>query len=112
MSNSTEIILSLVKERKITKARLERECGLSNGTIHNWEIGKNNPSYGAIVKIANYFNVSMDYLLGKTDTIVSPTTEQQDDFAKLVSGLSFEEKEKVKEYIEFLRHMEHKREEE
>lgn len=63
MSNSTKIILSLLKERKITKAQLERECGLANGTIHKWEIGRNNPSYGAIIKISRFFEVPEDFIL-------------------------------------------------
>lgn len=68
MSNTTNRILALIKENSLTKARLERECGFSNGTIGNWEKGRNKPSYGAIVKIANFFSVSEDYLLGKSES--------------------------------------------
>ena len=68
MSNSTKIIMDLIKKHNITKALLERECGLANGTITNWEKGRNKPSYGAIVKISKYFNVSESFLLGENDT--------------------------------------------
>jgi len=68
LSNSTKIIMDLIKKHNITKALLERECGLANGTITNWEKGRNKPSYGAIVKISKYFNVSESFLLGENDT--------------------------------------------
>lgn len=36
-------------------------------TISQWESGKNAPEYKIVTKLADYFNVSTDYLLGRTD---------------------------------------------
>jgi transcriptional regulator with XRE-family HTH domain len=41
--------------------------GVSDQTISNWERGKNEPNIENIIKLANIFNVSIDYLLGRTD---------------------------------------------
>ncbi|MCL2556780.1 MAG: helix-turn-helix domain-containing protein [Firmicutes bacterium] len=47
---------------------LTREIGLNNTAIADWRRKTNaNPSAEAIIKIAKYFNVSTDYLLGLTD---------------------------------------------
>ncbi|WP_051539798.1 helix-turn-helix domain-containing protein [Clostridium ihumii] len=40
------------------------------GTISNWENDKRNPDNDMIVKIANFFNCSTDYLLGRTDASI------------------------------------------
>ena len=46
---------------------LDREIGLTRGSITNWRLGKAKPSADALTKIADYFHVSVDYLLGRTD---------------------------------------------
>ncbi len=52
----------LCNERDITFAEVERKSGLSNGSIRRWDT--NTPSTNKLQKIAEYFNVSTDYLLG------------------------------------------------
>ncbi len=57
----------LVNEKGLTIAALERNTGLSNGIIKKWK--KQSPSCDKIVVIANYLNVSIEYLiLGSTYT--------------------------------------------
>lgn len=65
--SEVERILQLIQQRNITAHKLTKDLGLSNSAITDWKKGKAKPSYGAIVKIAEYFNVSTDYLLRKTD---------------------------------------------
>jgi len=57
-------IFKLIKEKGINAAILTREAGLTQGLTSQWRQKKQNPSHDAIVKIAAYFNVSTDYLLG------------------------------------------------
>jgi len=106
LSNSTKIILDLIREQGTTKAQLERECGLSNGTIHNWEKGRNNPSYGAIVKIAKFFNVSEDYIMGETNKKTPEEqllTEEQKLVLELSKQLSDDDMRKLIDYAELLK---------
>lgn len=56
----------------ISQGKLEKKIGLSNGQISKWK--KNNPSAESLSKIANYFNVSIEYLLG-SDTIEKDNEE-------------------------------------
>lgn len=58
-------IKDLAYEKGISIAALERKIGLANGAIYKWD--KSSPTIDKLSKVANYFNVSTDYLLGKTD---------------------------------------------
>lgn len=57
-------IRSLANDRKVTLAELERSLDFSNGSLRKWETST--PSGDKIEKVADYFNVSVDYLLGRT----------------------------------------------
>lgn len=62
-------LLSRIKKlcinRDTSLAGLERNLGFSNGSIIKWD--KNSPSVEKLKKVADYFHVSTDYLLEKTD---------------------------------------------
>lgn len=59
-------IKELCAKRGTTIAQLEKELGFSNATIRKW--GNNtSPSVDKIEKVAEYFGVSLDYILGKTN---------------------------------------------
>lgn len=51
----------LAKDKKISIRELEHQMGFPNGTMQKWE---NNANSQKLKKVANYFNVSVDYLLG------------------------------------------------
>ena len=54
----------LRKERKLSQIELAKEVGFSQSQISQWETNVNEPTASAIAKIAAYFEVSADYLLG------------------------------------------------
>ncbi len=41
--------------------------GVSRNTVSVWERGRNHPNNDVLLRIADYFNVSLDYLMGRTD---------------------------------------------
>ena len=57
----------LRKEKGITQKQFSEIFQVASGTIAMWEIGKRQPDIQMIDRIASYFDVSVDYLLGKTD---------------------------------------------
>lgn len=59
-----EILLELMKENNITPYRLSKETGITQATLSRWKTGKTDPSIETLQKIADYFDVSLDYLLG------------------------------------------------
>lgn len=46
---------------------LSQLCGLPNGAIRKYERGEISPNIDSLVAIADYFHVSTDYLLGRTN---------------------------------------------
>ena len=62
-----ERLKALRAEKNIGQNLLAKELGLSNASISYWETGKQEPTAEAIFKLAKYFNVSSDYILGLTD---------------------------------------------
>ncbi len=54
-------ISSLCKDRNISIARLEKECGFGNATIRGWKTS--NPNSNNLKKVADYFGVSIEYFL-------------------------------------------------
>lgn len=63
--NTGLIVKNLCDEKGITVAELERTLGLANASIARWTKGTA-PNSAALSKIADYFHVSVDYLLGRT----------------------------------------------
>lgn len=55
-----ERVEKLRKEAKISQGKLERELGFSNGSISKWK--NSTPTYERLQKVANFFNVSIEYL--------------------------------------------------
>lgn len=60
-------IRALANQRDMSLPQLEVELGLGNGTISRWR--SSSPNTDKLQKIADYFNVSMDYLLGRGITL-------------------------------------------
>ena len=50
-----------------SQARFARAIGVSQSTVGMWESGKNTPTFSTLESLANYFGVTVDYLLGRTD---------------------------------------------
>lgn len=57
-------IKELADDKKLTFAEIERKVGLSNGQIRRWN--SSSPKIDNIQKVADFFDVSTDYLLGRT----------------------------------------------
>ena len=60
-----ENVKELVSQRKMTVAELERKLDFSQGSIRQWD--KTYPGVDKVQKVAEYFDVSTDYLLGRSD---------------------------------------------
>ncbi len=66
--DTVDRIFDLIKENKTTAKEVATATGLAPSNFTEWKKGNNKPGYGAIVKIADYFGVSTDYLLGNSET--------------------------------------------
>ena len=57
----------LLKERNITQTKLSVGVNLTEDCVHNWEKGRSEHSIEDLINLSLFFQVSIDYLVGKTD---------------------------------------------
>ena len=68
MKNTFNIQLKEMREYlKLTQRQLSIELGVTQACIGKWETGDREPSLDDLIKIAKYFAVSTDYMLGLED---------------------------------------------
>ena len=60
------ILKKLRKEKGISQLKLALDLNMSQNTISRYETGEREPGICELVKIADYFDVSIDYLVGRT----------------------------------------------
>ena len=65
----------LRKAKGLTQIEMSKDINFSQSAITAYENGKREPNFEALQKLAAYFNVSTDYLLGKTNTLNPPVTK-------------------------------------
>ena len=58
---------TLREERNLSQLDVAKGIDTSQRNIGRWESGSNEPSSGFVVKLANFFNCTADYLLGRED---------------------------------------------
>lgn len=97
MSTLYDRIRDLATYHKISLAELERNLNFSNGIISTWK--KGNPSIDKVEKVANYFNVSTDYLLGREIELDSDDQEVLAMFRKQTEGMTKIEKQDFQESL-------------
>lgn len=64
-------IKELREDRDLRQTDVAAATGIDQRTLSNYETGKTNPDSFAIIKLAEFFGVSCDYLLGVNDISVS-----------------------------------------
>ena len=104
-----EKIKMLCNEKRITMSELERKTDLGNGTISRWDT--RTPGVDKLKKVADYFDVSTDYLLGRTDNPSIDKGEPEEEFSTFfridTKDIPEEDREKLeeelKEYFEFMK---------
>ena len=68
MENKFKIKLKeLRNELNLLQKQLATDLGVTQACIGKWETGDREPSLDDLIKVANYFSVSTDYLLGLED---------------------------------------------
>lgn len=57
----------VMNETRTTQYRIEHDTGISGASMYNWLFGKSIPTMESVVRLAEYMEVSVDYLLGRTN---------------------------------------------
>ena len=67
-------LIHLRKERGFTQRQLADLIRISPSTYNQYEVGRLKPNYDVLMNLANLYNVSIDYILGRTDDPTPPKT--------------------------------------
>lgn len=87
-----EIFEKLCIENNVTPYRVCKETGLTTATISNWKAGRYSPKADKMQKIADYFNVSVEYLMTGEEKEGGEKYYLNDETAKIAQKI-FENKE-------------------
>lgn len=103
MANFGELLSELRQDRKMTQRDLAQFLHVSAGTISNYEKGVHLPDIDKLINLADFFHVTTDYLLGRSDYRFSPDTLKMtvtedmtaEDLIQLIQRLSPQQKQAV-----------------
>ena len=99
-------LYELRKAKNVTQQRMSIDLGIDQTSISSYECGKYFPTVEVLIKLAEYFGVSTDYLLEFSDVKTPLKTASNDQTAYLLSlfeTLPRNHKERVIGYVEALR---------
>ncbi len=95
---TNELIFNLISSKKLSIAEVAKSTKISPVLFTQWKAGRQKPSTEALSKLADYFNVSVDYLLGRTENKETVSTENLFKTKKAPESLSDDEQELLKQY--------------
>ena len=109
-----EIFEKLCQSHKITPYQVCKETGLTTATISNWKAGRYTPKADKLQKIADFFGVSIEYLMTgnpeQEEKVISLTSKDERDIEKILDltkeqllsqdGLMFDGKPATQEAID------------
>lgn len=67
-----EIFVQLCRQRGVAPSRVATDLGMSKNTMTAWKTGRSSPKTDKLMKIAEYFGVSVEYLMKGCDSEISP----------------------------------------
>ncbi len=103
MAQFDKILKLLRTEKNMSQQELADALGISKSAVNMYERGERQPNFEILESIADYFNVDIDFLLGrtnKTTKIINPNT-----MAAHFDGDEYTEEElnKIKEFAAFVK---------
>lgn len=101
-----EKLKELRESKNMTQSQLGEYIGAKKSAISLWESGKRQPDQETLMRLASYFSVTVDYLLGheSPDQIEkAPTPDDARAEAKmLLEGMDDEQYQAALQYLKFL----------
>ncbi|MCY1094111.1 helix-turn-helix transcriptional regulator [Bacillus safensis] len=90
-------LIQLRKNKKLTQEQMAEKIGIHRGTYANYERGHRQPDYDTLLKIADFFEVTVDYLLRGEEhykELASEINKRPDTRYAAIDGHDFEDDEK------------------
>lgn len=67
MATFEERLIALRTAAGVSQQTIGDMLGVTRWSVHNYEVGKNRPDFDGLLALADYFDVSLDYLVGRSD---------------------------------------------
>lgn len=83
----TNRIKDLREDRDMRQSDLAAATGIDQRTISNYETGKTSPDAYALIKLADFFDVSIDYLVGRTSVDYSSNNKRISKIDAIIKDL-------------------------
>src|SRR5690554_1677662 len=98
METLNERIKKLRKDKRLTQLQLANQLNVTDKAVSKWEVGEGNPDISLLPKIAEIFDVSIDYIL----TGVLPVeTVSLDDMDESKRGVYLTQKDDVENFVKY-----------
>ena len=84
MEKRADRIKQLRKKKGVSQSQLAEAIGVKKNTVSTWERGTRKPDFAALKLLSEYFEISLEYLLGTSDeeeTRFKPSQEDLDFYA-------------------------------
>ncbi len=91
-------LIELRKKQGLSQAALSQQLGINRSTYAEWEIGRRRPELDSLIKLAEFYKVSTDFILG-LDKATLAASRSDDPLADLPE----EARKSVEEFIDFVR---------
>lgn len=88
----------LRNQRGISQNELSKYIGVSKSSVNMYERGEREPGFETLEAIADFFNVNMDYLLGRKNS--SPSTDVGQESIENVPNLSEKDQQRMTSTVE------------
>ncbi len=72
-------VKDLREERQLSRAQLAKIVGSCERNVGRWENGESEPSCNFLIKLADYFNVTIDYIVGREDDFGNAVNANEKD---------------------------------
>lgn len=104
-------IATLRKEMKLSQYEMAERLGISRGKLANYEQGSRQPDYETLQQIADFFDVTTDYLLGREIVSKNESAKIESNLNDEQTNLMFdgwlemseEQRQEALEFMEFLK---------
>ncbi|MEN3134785.1 helix-turn-helix domain-containing protein [Bacillus albus] len=95
---------TLRKERKLRQEDMAKQLGIARTTYAMYEQGNREPDYNTLIKLATFFEVSIDYLLGTTEIrqITDVPDPELHQWFEDIKNATPQKREELKKFWEFI----------
>ncbi|MCR5456681.1 MAG: helix-turn-helix domain-containing protein [Clostridiales bacterium] len=95
--NLSDIIRKFRRQRNMTQEQLAETLGVTVGAVHKWESGLSVPELNTLVEIADFFDTSVDVLLGYTmiNNSIDSVLGRMSEYCKSFDPMALDEAEKA-----------------